>query len=122
MKIRQSILASTLALTSVYASTVFADSSTAQLADWPRVKSAIATDPALEARVATIVSGMTLEQKIGQMTQAEIKTASPDDVRRYYLGSVLNGGGSWPGGNKHAPAAQWLAWPIATTRLRCPPT
>jgi beta-glucosidase len=109
MKIRQSILASTLALTSLSASTALADPPKVQLSDWPRVKSAIAADPALEARVAAIVSGMTLEQKIGQMTQAEIKTASPDDVRRYYLGSILNGGGSWPGGNKHATAAAWLA-------------
>ncbi|HBF49390.1 MAG TPA: beta-glucosidase, partial [Massilia sp.] len=52
---------------------------------------------------------MTLAQKIGQMTQAEIKTATPDDVKRYYLGSVLNGGGSWPNNNKHATAADWLA-------------
>jgi beta-glucosidase len=81
----------------------------APLADWPRVSSAIRSDPALEKRVADIVGKMTLEQKIGQMTQSEIKTTTPDDVRRYYLGSVLNGGGSWPNGNKRAIAAEWLA-------------
>ncbi|MCE3263666.1 MAG: beta-glucosidase [Pseudoduganella sp.] len=81
----------------------------APLADWPRVRSAIAPDPAVEKRVAAIVAGMTLEQKIGQMTQPEIKTITPDDVRRYYLGSILNGGGSWPNGNKRANAAEWLA-------------
>ncbi|MYN05273.1 glycoside hydrolase family 3 protein [Pseudoduganella sp. DS3] len=69
----------------------------------------VAVDAALEKRIAAIVAGMTLEQKVGQMTQPEIKTASPDDVRRYYLGSVLNGGGSWPNGNKRANAAEWLA-------------
>jgi beta-glucosidase len=79
------------------------------LADWPHVQSAIAPDAALERKVAAIVAGMTLEQKIGQMTQPEIKTVTPDDVRRYYIGSVLNGGGSWPNGNKHASAADWLA-------------
>jgi beta-glucosidase len=78
------------------------------LADWPHVQSAIAKDPALEARVAQIVAGMTLEQKIGQMTQGEIKSVTPDDVRKYYLGSVLNGGGSWPGMNKHATPADWV--------------
>ena len=82
---------------------------TAALTDWPAPKSAIAKDAKLEARVAEIVSKMTLAQKIGQMTQAEIKTATPDDVKRYYLGSVLNGGGSWPNNNKHATAADWLA-------------
>ncbi len=109
MKSRLSILGSTLLLACTCSGIAFAGSSSAQLADWPHVQSAIRTDPSLEARVAAIVSGMTLEQKIGQMTQPEIKTATPDDVRRYYLGSVLNGGGSWPGGNKHATAAQWLA-------------
>jgi beta-glucosidase len=66
-------------------------------------------NPALETRIDTIVGSMTLAQKVGQMTQPEIKTATPDDVRRYYLGSVLNGGGSWPKGNKYASAADWNA-------------
>jgi beta-glucosidase len=79
-----------------------------QLQAWPRLASAIAPDPALEARVREIVGKMTLAQKIGQMTQAEIKSVTPDDVRTYYLGSVLNGGGSWPRNDKHARAADWL--------------
>ena len=79
------------------------------LTDWPHIKSAIAKDPALEARIAKIVAGMSLQQKIGQMTQAEIKFATPADVKKYYLGSVLNGGRSWPQGNKHATAADWVA-------------
>jgi beta-glucosidase len=80
-----------------------------QLTAWPHIASAIRPDRALEARVKQIVGGMTLAQKIGQMTQAEIKSVTPDDVRTYYLGSVLNGGGSWPNGDKHARAADWLA-------------
>jgi len=78
-------------------------------AAWPKVASAVKPDAALEKRVAEIVSTMTLAQKIGQMTQPEIKTATPADVSRYYLGSILNGGGSWPNGNKHASAKDWLA-------------
>ena len=81
----------------------------APMNDWPMVPSAIAKDAALEQRVRDIVSKMTLAQKVGQMTQPEIKSATPEDVKRYYLGSVLNGGGSWPNGNKHAKAAEWLA-------------
>jgi beta-glucosidase len=81
----------------------------APLTDWPAVRSAIAKDAALEQRVRDIVGKMTLAQKVGQMTQPEIKSATPEDVKRYYLGSVLNGGGSWPNGNKHAKAAEWLA-------------
>ena len=51
---------------------------------------------------------MTLEQKIGQMTQPDIRSVTPDDVRRYYLGSILNGGGAWPGMNMHASVDDWL--------------
>lgn len=79
------------------------------LTDWPHITSEIRKDPAIEARVAEILGKMTLAQKIGQMTQPEIKAATPDDVRTYYLGSVLNGGGSWPNNDKHARAADWLA-------------
>jgi len=89
--------------------TAAADGTQAPQGDWPRVHSAIAVDSALEARVAEIVGHMTLAQKVGQMTQSEIRTTTPDDVRRYYLGSVLNGGGSWPNGDKHARAADWLS-------------
>lgn len=63
----------------------------------------------MEARIARIVAGMSLAQKIGQMTQPEIKHITPDEVRRYYIGSVLNGGGSWPANNKYASAADWLS-------------
>lgn len=78
-----------------------------QAANWPRLHSPNAPDPRVEARIATIVAGMTLEQKIGQMTQAEIRSVTPDDVRRYYLGSILNGGGAWPAMNARASAADW---------------
>ena len=79
------------------------------LTDWPRIRSAVAPDARLEAQVKKIVAGMTLRQKIGQMTQPEIKTVTPDQVREFYLGSVLNGGGSWPNGNKYATPADWVA-------------
>ena len=78
------------------------------LSEWPRIRSAIALDAALEARVAAIVGKMTLAQKVGQMTQAEIKSVTPDEVRQYYLGSVLNGGGSKPGNDKFAGPADWV--------------
>jgi beta-glucosidase len=43
-----------------------------------------------------IVAQMTLEEKIGQMTQAEIGDLQIGDVTTYALGSVLNGGHSSP--------------------------
>lgn len=75
---------------------------------WPQ-RTAHAVDPALEVRITAIVAGMTLEQKIGQMTQAEIRSITPDQARAHYIGSILNGGGAWPGMNKHATPADWAA-------------
>ena len=73
---------------------------TAQTAQsiWPAaaVPPATAADAAIDARVQSIVAGMTLEQKIGQMTQPDIRSIKPDEVRQYYIGSILNGGGAWP--------------------------
>lgn len=86
-----------------------AEAKPARLSDWPRLTSAIARDDKLEARIAEILKGMTLAQKIGQMTQPEIKSITPEEVRQYYIGSVLNGGGSWPDKNKHASVQDWLA-------------
>ena len=108
MQIRLRPLVLACALVCANAAAV-AIAATMPAADWPAVQSPIRPDAALEARVAAIVKGMTLAQKIGQMTQPEIKSATPDDVRTYYLGSVLNGGGSWPNNNKHASAADWVA-------------
>ncbi|CAL4869486.1 Beta-glucosidase BoGH3B (plasmid) [Asticcacaulis sp. MM231] len=79
------------------------------LTQWPHVDSAIKPDAAMEAKIARMVSQMTLRQKIGQMTQAEIKAVTPDDIRKNYIGSVLNGGGSWPYMMKHATLKDWVA-------------
>ena len=84
-----------------------APSGDAGLSDWPRVTSAIARDPAMETRIREIVAGMTLAQKVGQMTQPDVLEATPDDVRRYYLGGILNGANSQPGGYKRATFEQW---------------
>lgn len=79
-----------------------------QAVDWPAPR-AVTFDPAMEARIARIVAGMTLRQKIGQMTQADIRSITPEQVREHYIGSVLNGGGAWPNGDKHASVADWVA-------------
>ena len=59
------------------------------------------TDMATEARIKAILSDMTLEQKVGQMVQGEIKWVKPGDVSKYFLGSILNGGGSHPNTNRN---------------------
>ena len=70
---------------------------------------AFAQDVRQEAQIRDIVAHMTLAQKVGQMTQAEIRAITPAEVRQYAIGSVLNGGGSWPRNDKHASTADWLA-------------
>jgi beta-glucosidase len=79
-----------------------------QTADWPSIPRSVAVDSSLEEHVATLLSQMSLEQKVGQMIQAEIQSVTPADVRDYHLGSVLNGGGSYPDNAKTASVADWL--------------
>lgn len=61
------------------------------------------------ARIKGLLASMTLEQKVGQMIQGEIKSVTPDDVTKYHLGSILNGGGSFPNGDKNATIKDWLS-------------
>ena len=79
------------------------------LTDFPRITSAIAQDATQEAQIKDIVAGMTLAQKVGQMTQPAITSITPAEVGQYYIGSVLNGGGAWPNNDKHASVGDWLA-------------
>ena len=50
-------------------------------------------DPEVKALLAT----MTLDEKIGQMIQAESRELKgPEDVEKFYLGSILSGGNDDP--------------------------
>ncbi len=51
--------------------------------------------------VETIVEMMTLSEKVGQMTQAGRNyLVKEEDIKDYFLGSLLSGGGSAPGNNE----------------------
>lgn len=76
---------------------------------WPEVTWPLAADPALEKRITDLMAGMTVEDKVGQLVQGDIASVTPDDVRRYRLGSILAGGNSDPGGRYDASPAEWLA-------------
>ena len=76
-------------------------------AHWPAV-TPMARDPAIERRIDALLAAMSLEQKVGQIVQGDIASTTPDDVARYHLGSVLNGGSSSPGGDEFAPPSAWL--------------
>lgn len=54
---------------------------------------------ASEAKAKALVGKMTVEEKVGQMIQAERRYMRISDITRYCLGSVLSGGGSVPGKN-----------------------
>lgn len=75
---------------------------------WPEASSPLAGDQATEARVNALLAKMSIEEKVGQMIQAEIQSLAPGDVKKYHLGSVLNGGGSWPNRKERATVADWL--------------
>ena len=63
-------------------------------------------DAAGRGRVESLLRRMSLDQKIGQMTQAERLSVTPAEVRDHHLGSVFSGGGSTPGANR---PADWVA-------------
>jgi len=50
----------------------------------------------VEARVADLLQRMSLDEKIGQMTQVEKNSIQPGDITRYFIGSILSGGGGSP--------------------------
>src|SRR5262249_44553924 len=62
----------------------------------------------VDAFVSALLARMSLEEKIGQMIQADISTLTPDDLRTYKLGAVLAGGGSAPGNNVRTTPQAWL--------------
>lgn len=82
---------------------------TAHPALWPALKSPIPRDAVLEQRIQSLLSKMSVEEKVGQIVQGDIGSITSDEVRKYRLGSVLAGGNSDPGGNYRATAAQWVA-------------
>lgn len=76
---------------------------------WPQQAPPLPRDPAIERRIEKLLELMSLEEKVGQLIQADIGSISPADIARYPLGSVLAGGNSAPGGKQYATAAEWLA-------------
>ncbi|NVJ49998.1 MAG: exo 1,3/1,4-beta-D-glucan glucohydrolase [Gammaproteobacteria bacterium] len=78
------------------------------LAIWPEVAAPLAGQEDVEREVASLLATLTLEQKVAQMIQPEIRDFSVEDMRKYGFGSFLNGGGSFPNQDKQATPADWL--------------
>ena len=50
----------------------------------------------VEKKVTSLMSIMTLEQKVGQMLQPDTRSITPEQVKEYFIGSILSGGGQVP--------------------------
>ena len=51
--------------------------------------------------LSELIDNMTLEEKIGQMTQVDYRyLENKSDIKKYFLGSILSGGGSTPPTNQ----------------------
>lgn len=79
----------------------------------------------IDDRAAALVAQMTLEEKIGQMIQADYSALAghEDDITRLALGSVLHGGSSDPGDNSPGAWADAIAAcqrRALATRLKIP--
>lgn len=83
--------------------------STAHPALWPAAKSQGLVDPATEAFVTALMSRLTVEEKVGQVIQADIAHIKPEDLVVYPLGSILAGGSSPPlGAPDRSPQKPWV--------------
>ncbi|MEO1338097.1 MAG: glycoside hydrolase family 3 protein, partial [Myxococcota bacterium] len=65
-------------------------------------------DPNVEARIQSIIAKMTVEEKIGQIIQADIDSITPQQAKEFFIGAVLNGGNSAPGGDLRSAPSAWL--------------
>lgn len=74
---------------------------------WPKLSSPD-LDRNIESRIDGIIEKMTLEQKVGQVVQADSNSVTPQEVKDYRLGSVLSGGNSAPGDEPYADADSWM--------------
>lgn len=75
---------------------------------WPALDIAVKPSKEVEDKVSAVMATMTLEQKIAQMIQPEIRNITVEEMREYGFGSYLNGGGSFPNGNKQATPEEWI--------------
>ena len=74
---------------------------------WP-VLDPLPLDSSIEAQIDEILPKLTLEQKVGQVIQADTGSVTPEEVKEYRLGSVLSGGNSAPGPLPYAESKKWL--------------
>jgi len=77
-----------------------------------------ASDP---QRIADLLAHMSVEHKVAQLVEPDIGSITPEDMRRYRFGTILNGGNSGPDANDKALAPAWLALADAMYRAGTEP-
>jgi len=74
---------------------------------WPARMTSPARDESIEKRAAQLLAKMSVPEKVGQMMQPELKYITPAEVKKFHIGSVLNGGGTTPNNDKFATVQDW---------------
>jgi len=72
--------------------------------NWEREQICPLPDPTF---VNNLIKTMSIEEKVGQVIQADLDFIEPSDLRDYPIGSVLNGGNTSPRGKLRASPAEW---------------
>ncbi len=75
---------------------------------WPKLDVKVKRDSIIELKISNLLASMTLEQKVAQMIQPEIRDISVEDMRKYGFGSYLNGASGFPNNNKNASPQEWV--------------
>ncbi|MCJ8311665.1 MAG: glycoside hydrolase family 3 protein [Saccharospirillaceae bacterium] len=75
---------------------------------WPELDAYYPLDEILENRITQIMSSMSLEQKIGQMIQVNIKTESAEEVNQFNVGNLTIDVKEQPGRGSKAKLSNWL--------------
>ena len=91
-------------------SSVSAESSSHKIVNpesWDEIKP-LPLNPTIEKKIDELLPKLTLEQKVGQVIQADNASITPEELKKYRLGSILSGGNSAPGPKPYADAKAWL--------------
>ena len=75
--------------------------------DWSRTNSCEYKNFNNVDLIEQLVSEMTIEEKVGQVIQGDLDFISPEDVKKYKIGSVLNGGNTSPNRDKYSSVDDW---------------
>ena len=75
--------------------------------DWTRTNSCEYKNFNNADLIEQLIAGMTVEEKVGQVIQGDLDFISPEDVKKFKIGSVLNGGNTAPNGDKYSSVDDW---------------